>query len=183
MDLPGEGPRQPCRELVSRRVRVNYPASSPTARIGLRATSFITIFSLMAMLLSPLAAFAQSATPPGDTTGPVVTVPADITADANPETGTAVVSFVSSASDETDGAIAPVCDWVSDSAFPVGATLVTCTATDAAGNIGTGSFTVSVNAAPQPTATSTTAPEPTNTVAPEPTAVDTVAPEATSTTA
>ena len=80
---------------------------------------------------------------PPDTVPPVVAVPANITVPATSPAG-AVVTFEVSATDEPDGDLIPTCDWTSGSTFPVGTTTVTCTATDAAGNTGTGSFTVTV---------------------------------------
>ena len=79
----------------------------------------------------------------GDTTAPVLTVPAPITAEATSSAG-AAVAFSASANDVVDGALGTTCAPVSGSTFALGAKTVTCTATDAKGNIGTGSFTVTV---------------------------------------
>jgi hypothetical protein len=80
---------------------------------------------------------------PPDTTAPVVTVPANITKQS--AGGAAVVvTFTASALDNVDGEITPVCLPASGSSFSMGTTSVTCTATDSSGNIGTGSFTVTV---------------------------------------
>ncbi|MBZ5560623.1 MAG: HYR domain-containing protein, partial [Acidobacteriia bacterium] len=78
-----------------------------------------------------------------DTTPPVVTVPADITVEA---TGTAgsVVAFNASATDIVDGGTATTCAPASGSTFPIGATVVTCSSTDAHGNTAKQSFTVTV---------------------------------------
>jgi hypothetical protein len=78
-----------------------------------------------------------------DTTDPVLTLPADITAEATGPGG-APVSYTASAADSVDGSITPVCAPPSGSTFPLGNTIVSCTATDAAGNDTTGTFTVSV---------------------------------------
>jgi len=78
-----------------------------------------------------------------DSTPPVVTVPTDITTEATGPSG-AAVSFTASANDLVDGAITPTCDHASGSTFPLGTTLVTCSATDAAGNTGSASFSVTV---------------------------------------
>jgi hypothetical protein len=79
-----------------------------------------------------------------DTTPPVVTVPSDITEEATSASG-AVVNFTVSATDETSPANPSVsCDWPSGSTFPLGATPVTCSATDDAGNTGYGYFNVTV---------------------------------------
>lgn len=79
-----------------------------------------------------------------DTTAPVVTVPSSpITAEATTAAG-ATVTFSATATDIVDGAIASVCTPTSGSTFAIGATTVTCNATDAHNNTGTNSFTVSV---------------------------------------
>jgi D-alanyl-D-alanine carboxypeptidase len=57
----------------------------------------------------------------------------------------ATVSFVATATDDLDGAITPVCQPASGATFPLSTTTVTCTATDAAGNSGSASFTVTVS--------------------------------------
>ncbi|HET8522395.1 MAG TPA: HYR domain-containing protein, partial [Thermomicrobiales bacterium] len=114
------------------------------------------------------ASFTVSVSPAPDTTAPVVSAPGNLTATAD-DSGTAVVTFDASAIDDV-GVVDLACDWPSGSAFPVGDTVVTCTATDAAGNQGSASFTVSASPAPAPTATDTPAPAPTNTPTPAPTA-------------
>jgi hypothetical protein len=78
-----------------------------------------------------------------DTTPPVVTVPASLTVEATSAAG-AVATFSASATDAIDGPLTPSCSPASGSTFPLGTTTVTCTATDAAGNTGSGSFTVTV---------------------------------------
>jgi hypothetical protein len=77
-----------------------------------------------------------------DTTPPVVTVPANITKEATGPGG-AVVSYSASATDAV-GVTSFSCVPASGSLFGLGTTTVTCTAKDAAGNTGTGSFTVTV---------------------------------------
>ncbi len=78
-----------------------------------------------------------------DTTPPVVTVPTDITTEATGPSG-AVVTFSASAIDNVDGSLVPVCVPASGSTFALGTTTVTCSATDAAGNTGSASFSVTV---------------------------------------
>jgi hypothetical protein len=80
---------------------------------------------------------------PADTTPPVVTVPGNITAEATSASG-AVVTFSATAQDNVDGALTPTCIPPSDSTFALGTTTVTCSATDAANNTGSKSFTVTV---------------------------------------
>ena len=78
-----------------------------------------------------------------DTTAPVLTLPADITAEASSSSG-ALVNFAVSASDLVDGDVPVTCDWVSGDGFALGSTTVTCTAEDKSGNDVSGSFTVTV---------------------------------------
>ena len=78
-----------------------------------------------------------------DTLGPILTLPVGISVPATSPAG-AAVTFVVSAVDAIDGPIAPSCAPPSGATFPVGATTVICTATDASGNQTTGGFTVSV---------------------------------------
>ena len=84
-----------------------------------------------------------------DTTAPVVTVPANIIAEASSAAGS-IVTFASSASDLVDGTLSPTCTPASGSMFAIGTTTVTCTATDAAGNSGSASFSVTVRDATPP---------------------------------
>jgi hypothetical protein len=78
-----------------------------------------------------------------DTTAPSLTLPDNVTAEATGPSG-AAVSYSASASDVVDGPITPTCSPASGGTFPLGATTVDCTATDAHGNEATGSFTVTV---------------------------------------
>jgi hypothetical protein len=78
-----------------------------------------------------------------DTTAPAVNVPANITKEATGPAG-ATASFSASASDAVDGSVATTCEPDSGSTFALGTTRVICSATDAAGNTGTDSFTVTV---------------------------------------
>jgi hypothetical protein len=87
-----------------------------------------------------------------DTTAPVVTPPATpASQEATSPNGAAVSYGAATALDIVDGAIAATCAPPSGSTFPLGDTTVTCSATDAAGNPGSASFTVTVE--------DTTAPE------------------------
>jgi len=85
----------------------------------------------------------------GDTTGPVITVPATITANATSPAG-AVVTFTVSANDAQDGPVPVTCDHNSGDTFPLGpggatqTTTVHCTATDSSGNTANASFMVIV---------------------------------------
>ena len=78
-----------------------------------------------------------------DTTAPVLALPADLTEEAAGPGGVGV-SFSASASDLVSGAVPVICQPVSGAIFPLGATQVDCSATDAANNEATGSFTITV---------------------------------------
>jgi hypothetical protein len=79
----------------------------------------------------------------GDTTPPVITVPEDITEEATGPDG-AQVSFEVSADDDVDGPVDVTCDHNSGERFPIGETVVRCTAEDSAGNTAEESFTITV---------------------------------------
>jgi CSLREA domain-containing protein len=82
-----------------------------------------------------------------DTQPPAITCPANITATANAGENCAVVSYTTpTASDNCAGATTS-CTPPSGTCFPVGTTTVNCTATDAANNTASCSFTVTVQAA------------------------------------
>jgi von Willebrand factor type A domain/HYR domain len=70
-----------------------------------------------------------------DITPPVVTVN-DQTVEATSPAG-AVINYPATAVDNVDGPLTPTCNPPPGSVFPIGSTLVTCSATDAAGNTGT----------------------------------------------
>jgi hypothetical protein len=76
-----------------------------------------------------------------DTTPPVLTVPANATVEAASPAGV-VFTYTASATDTVDTALGASCAPPSGSTFLLGTTTVTCTATDAHGNVGSGSFTV-----------------------------------------
>jgi hypothetical protein len=78
-----------------------------------------------------------------DTTPPVLTLPADITAEATGPNG-AVVAFAAFASDAVRGVIPATCTPASGGTFPIGTTGVACTASDAAGHAVGGGFNVTV---------------------------------------
>ena len=78
-----------------------------------------------------------------DATPPVVTVPGNVTLQASTPSGTPHV-FSVTALDNVDGAVSAICTPASGSTFKIGATTVTCSAQDAAGNSGSASFVVTV---------------------------------------
>ena len=88
--------------------------------------------------------------PTADTTPPVVTPPADVTAEARGPL-TAVSLGMASATDAVDGPLTATPSQTGP--FPVGTTVVTWSATDAAGNIGSASQNVIVTDTTGPTVT------------------------------
>ncbi len=79
-----------------------------------------------------------------DTTTPVFTEVPDANISATNSTGIAYSYAIPHATDNIGITVGPTCTPESGSTFPVGQTVVTCTATDAAGNQGTTYFTVTV---------------------------------------
>jgi sialate O-acetylesterase len=112
--------------------RLNVTANSGGSAYGVQLSEF---------------ALYSNSTDTGDKTAPVLTLPTNITTPATSASG-ATVSFTLSANDGVSGAVPPVCSPASGSTFPIGTTTVQSTATDAAGNIATGSFTITVTPAP-----------------------------------
>jgi len=78
-----------------------------------------------------------------DTVAPVVSVPSNIILEASGPSGS-VATFSTSAVDDIDGPLATANNPASGSVVPLGTTSVTASATDAAGNTGSASFTVTV---------------------------------------
>jgi hypothetical protein len=78
-----------------------------------------------------------------DTTPPALTLPGNLTVTAEDASG-ALVNFTASANDLVDGSVAVTCQPASGSFFPLGITVVNCSATDSHGNTASTSFTVSV---------------------------------------
>jgi hypothetical protein len=81
-----------------------------------------------------------------DTTPPVITLPPAIAVGAAALSGTAVTYMVSAIDLGID--VTPQCEPASGSVFPIGRTMVRCTAVDRTGNTATGTFTVTVTAPP-----------------------------------
>lgn len=79
----------------------------------------------------------------GDTTPPVLTLPADMVVEATGPGG-ATVTFTATAVDDVDGPVAVVCTPASGSLFPLGVTTVNCTASDSSSNVAHGSFHIGV---------------------------------------
>ncbi|KGQ20841.1 Hyalin [Lysobacter dokdonensis DS-58] len=79
-----------------------------------------------------------------DTTAPTIAAHADVDATAQSNSQAAVTYTNPTATDLVDGNLATTCVLASGSTFAVGATTVTCTATDEAGNTRTSTFKVNV---------------------------------------
>lgn len=92
-------------------------------------------------------------------TPPVLQLPASITAEATSASG-AAVPYTATATDDFDPSPVVSCSPASGSTFPLGTTTVTCTATDAAGNSSSGSFTVTVQDTTAPAVTCVNGPNP-----------------------
>ena len=78
-----------------------------------------------------------------DTTPPNLTLPADIIVEATSPAG-AIGVFTASANDIHDCSVPVILSHASGSTFPIETTIVTASATDAASNIATGAFTITV---------------------------------------
>jgi len=74
---------------------------------------------------------------------PTLTLPANMTVNATSSSG-AAVTYTATAKDGSGNALTPSCSPASGSAFPIGTTTVSCSATDGNGVKTTGSFTVTV---------------------------------------
>ena len=101
-------------------------------------------FSLTVTDVSGLSDSAECSVKVLDVTPPVLTVPAaNVKEEARSSAG-AVVNFQASATDAFDGDVAIACSPSSGGTFPLGLTTVSCSASDKAGNIANGTFTVEV---------------------------------------
>ena len=80
-----------------------------------------------------------------DTTPPVVDDNADLQVEATGPDGAPVTYTSPAATDDVDGAVAADCAPASGSTFGLGTSLVTCSASDAAGNTGSSAFAVAVS--------------------------------------
>jgi HYR domain len=75
---------------------------------------------------------------------PELSLPTAVTAAASSTAG-AVVTYQASATDGRDGAVEVTCTAPSGGRFPLGTTMVQCSATDSSGNTASGSFPVTVS--------------------------------------
>jgi hypothetical protein len=84
-----------------------------------------------------------------DTTAPMLdAAPSDQLLEADDGTGTIADWAMPAAEDLVDGSLPVTCDPMAGSRFAVGATTVTCSAADGAGNVATASFEIEVTAPP-----------------------------------
>jgi uncharacterized repeat protein (TIGR01451 family) len=104
-----------------------------------RPSAMFTVNEVITVIDAPTVVAPQ----PQDTTPPLVTVPPNLTVRATGPTG-AEFFWLITALDNVSGPLVPVCNPAMGATLPIGTTTVTCTAVDGAGNIGTGSFTVTV---------------------------------------
>jgi hypothetical protein len=86
-----------------------------------------------------------------DCDAPSISCPANITTCADSGACSAIVNFNVTGIDGCSTPVNVVCTPPSGSAFPVGTTTVSCSATDAAGNVSSCSFNVTVNDCENPT--------------------------------
>ena len=133
-------PSPTANDLVDGAVPVTCdPAAGATFQLG---TTSVTCSAVDARGNRAAATFAVTVTRLGDTTPPTLTLPGPLRVEATGPTGSSVAYRVRAVD---SGRPVPVrCTPPSGSRFPLGETLVSCSATDAAGNIGTGSFRVTV---------------------------------------
>ena len=82
--------------------------------------------------------------PSCDTTPPTISCPGDVVVSTDPGECTAEVNYTVTANDDNPG-VSLTCSPESGSTFPKGTTLVSCTATDAAGNTASCEFNVRVD--------------------------------------
>jgi uncharacterized repeat protein (TIGR01451 family) len=108
-------------------------STTPVARV--RFTGVTGHFSIFALVL---------VTHPDRTTPVISNVPGNISVTATSPAGANVTYASPTAIDDRDGIVAVTCVPASASLFALGATTVTCTASDAAGNTSHASFTITV---------------------------------------
>jgi hypothetical protein len=145
---------------------VSYPAASATDAVGVTSLTYSaasgSTFPLGTTTVTVTAKDAAGNTSTGsftitvkDTTAPALTVPANIVAEATSASG-AAVSYPTATATDAVGVTSLTYSAASGSTFALGATTVTVTAKDAAGNTSTGSFTITVRDTTAPTLTSVT---------------------------
>jgi hypothetical protein len=119
------GPAAP--GFVSRNLSALPPGAPATAPLGNEAGNVVKFTCL-------------------DTVAPVLTCPANITSAAGTGQSSKVVSYSTPIGTDNLPGVTTSCSPASGSSFPVGTTMVNCTATDAAGNSSSCQFAVNVTA-------------------------------------
>jgi hypothetical protein len=133
----------------------NAASRGAAATIGIRdagglATQQFIAWSANAGVVANDTALLFSATV-ADHEAPVLSGLNDIVAEATGPNGS-IVTFAPTARDNVDGNVAVICTPASGSTFRLGNTSVACSARDASGNVGTGSFGVTVRDTTPPSA-------------------------------
>lgn len=106
-------------------------------------TGTLTLTDITGNVVTQTFTFTLAGNEPQDTTAPVITTGGDLVVEATGSEG-ATVTFAVSATDDKDGAVSATTSVASGSTFALGTTTVTATAIDAAGNVATQTFTVTV---------------------------------------
>lgn len=119
--------------------RTNATISFPVAQFSHAGGYDVVVASAAGSVTSSVAVLTVF-----DATPPVVTCPGNIVLDCDQPAGR-VVTFSITVTDNHDTGLVAVCVPPSGGVFPPGVTTVNCSATDAATNTGTCSFTITIN--------------------------------------
>jgi hypothetical protein len=138
-------------DLVSGNVPVSFSQASGT--VFPLGTTTVTVSATDAAGNSVSGTFTVTVR---DTTPPVLTLPANLVLEATSPNG-AVATFSATAYDIVSGSLTVSLSPISGTTFPLGTTTVNASAQDTAGNVTTGSFTVTVRDTTAPTISSVTA--------------------------
>jgi uncharacterized repeat protein (TIGR01451 family) len=111
--------------------------------LGATAGANSIVAKVTGLQAATFSATASQPAPPADTQAPSVTAPANITVNGTSTSGV-TVSYTTPTATDNSGSASVICRPASGSVFPVGTTSVTCTATDAAGNSASATFSVTV---------------------------------------
>lgn len=131
------------RDRYTQQVAAGGPPTSADVTFSYTMTPGDHVVKVTALDGSLLASCDVTVSLRGDTQEPLVSCPRDIAVPVDPAHCTAIVAFSPKVTDNCPDT-SFVCEPASGSAFPIGVTTVTCTATDAAGNVAACSFNVAV---------------------------------------